>query len=299
MKKRILFASIAFVMLVIALGFTHSINAQAAPSSKKSIPNAAGVSSLPFNGWLAFGNTGGVSTVSSAEIDLPNTSSYTIETYYKLSDAWGYATTTTNLLVIPFFFKDHGNGMQISETCSGTVLHRTCNYSVDICGATAKSSTATYCPSDTFIPSTYLYVNVWHHIALVNDAVAQQIRIYLDGHLVDSRNNTLSLTGSENSLVGCYTSSSCPTGQWAGQMLSAMDELRISNVVRYDANFAPPAAPFTCDNATFDLWHFDELEGAAKFHNSCGTDDNFLTGISSAHTEGISGSWVYLPLVVR
>ena len=82
-------------------------------------------------------------------------------------------------------------------------------------------------------------------------------------------------------------------------MLLAMDEVRISNMARYVTNFVPAVSPFICDDATLDLWHFDELEGATKFHDSCGAEDNILTGISGTHTEGIPGYWVYLPLVVR
>jgi hypothetical protein len=40
-----------------------------------------------------------------------------------------------------------------------------------------------------------------------------------------------------------------------------MDELRISNTVRYTAAFSPPAAPFTPDDNTMALYHFDEGTG--------------------------------------
>jgi len=40
-----------------------------------------------------------------------------------------------------------------------------------------------------------------------------------------------------------------------------MDELRISNTVRYTAAFSRPAAPFTPDDNTMALYHFDEGTG--------------------------------------
>jgi hypothetical protein len=42
-----------------------------------------------------------------------------------------------------------------------------------------------------------------------------------------------------------------------------LDELRISNTVRYTAAFTPPAAPFTTDGGTMALYHFDEGTGVS------------------------------------
>lgn len=41
-----------------------------------------------------------------------------------------------------------------------------------------------------------------------------------------------------------------------------LDELRISNTVRYTAPFTPPSAPFVTDSNTMALYHFDEGSGA-------------------------------------
>jgi hypothetical protein len=37
-----------------------------------------------------------------------------------------------------------------------------------------------------------------------------------------------------------------------------VDEVRVSNVIRYAANFTRPAGPFTADANTVGLYHFDE-----------------------------------------
>jgi hypothetical protein len=279
MNKRVLFAFVAIVIFVIALGGTSSTFAQAAPSPKKFIPNAAAASSLPYNGWLAFGNYGYAAAVSSTELNLPDTSSYTIEAYFELSNAWTRGGSWGEASADFFFRDDYGNGMSIEKICAHSYPWYNCTYWVFIWHSNLGSG-GYY----SFNPSSYLDINVWHHIALVNDAAAQQIRIYLDGHLIHSRSDTLSLTGSANLLVGCLIPGSY---RCSSQTLLAMDEVRISNVARYVASFAPAASPFTCDDATLALWHFDEPEGATIFHDACGTEDNFLTGISGAHTEGV------------
>jgi hypothetical protein len=54
-----------------------------------------------------------------------------------------------------------------------------------------------------------------------------------------------------------------------------IDELRLSNAARYKSDFTPPHQPFTADEYTVGLWHFDEGEGTtaedASGHNNTGT----------------------------
>ncbi|MBC8218884.1 MAG: hypothetical protein H8E73_10500 [Planctomycetes bacterium] len=54
-----------------------------------------------------------------------------------------------------------------------------------------------------------------------------------------------------------------------------IDELRLSDTARYTSDFAPPHEPFTADEYTVGLWHFDEGEGTiaedASGHNNTGT----------------------------
>jgi hypothetical protein len=54
-----------------------------------------------------------------------------------------------------------------------------------------------------------------------------------------------------------------------------------------------------CGANTLALWHFDEVQGTTTFHDACGTTDNVMTGSNGAHTEGVTGYMVYLPLVIE
>jgi hypothetical protein len=78
-----------------------------------------------------------------------------------------------------------------------------------------------------------------------------------------------------------------------------MDEFRISDNVRYTSSFALVSAPFVCDANTQALWHFDEISGSTSFHDACGAVDNTFVGYNGAHTEGVTGYKVNLPLVIR
>jgi hypothetical protein len=53
-----------------------------------------------------------------------------------------------------------------------------------------------------------------------------------------------------------------------GPLDGSMDELRISNVVRYEESFAPPTEPLESDENTLALFHFDGSEAGLSGANS-------------------------------
>lgn len=128
----------------------------------------------------------------------------------------------------------------------------------------------------------------WHHVAGVYDKATGEARIYLDGKMY----------GNANSFgVSDLYNSAYPVK--VGQHFAAgIDEIRISDVVRYSADFTPPTGPFACDGHTRALWHFDETAGATVFHDACGTD-NVLQGHNGAHTDGPTLRRTYLPIIRR
>ena len=105
----------------------------------------------------------------------------------------------------------------------------------------------------------------WHHVAVTRASATGQIRLFVDGapdgsataptgdlSYRDGRsgfpNDPYLVIGAEKHDAGAAYPS------FAGWV----DEVRLSNVVRYAAAFAPPTGPFTTDASTVGLWHFDE-----------------------------------------
>ncbi len=77
--------------------------------------------------------------------------------------------------------------------------------------------------------------NTWYHIAASRDG--NSLRTFLDGALVGTRDVTgRSISTSDGVRIGGRSSGALTFNGW-------IDEFRISNVARYTAAFAPPAAP--------------------------------------------------------
>lgn len=109
----------------------------------------------------------------------------------------------------------------------------------------------------------------WHHIALTRRQSDGLMRLFVDGVLdaegigptgnisyrdgraTDFVNDPYLVIGAEKHDVG----PSYPSFRgW-------LDEIRLSDVVRYDRNFVPPTLPFVSDARTVALYHCDEGGG--------------------------------------
>lgn len=122
----------------------------------------------------------------------------------------------------------------------------------------------------TLIGETMVADNNWHHIALVrNDSGIMYIFVdgLLDGTFSDAPDGNLSYRNNRSTpwpndpfiVLGAekhdYDNTTYPSYN------GFMDELRISNTLRYTAPFTVPAMPFVNDGATMGLYHFDEGSG--------------------------------------
>lgn len=123
---------------------------------------------------------------------------------------------------------------------------------------------------------------VWHHVAAVYDRTT--IRLFVDGQQTASRAVTAEIT----STAGAFSVGA--NFAWTDEQFDGtIDELRLSAVARYTANFTPPAA-FTPDANTRGLWHFDE--GTGQTVADASGNGNTLTRGTNNTTETRDPDWV-------
>jgi hypothetical protein len=113
----------------------------------------------------------------------------------------------------------------------------------------------------------------WHHLAGVYDKPGAGARVYVDGVLKGSGGAFATPTPNNDELrIGIDWDFGCP-------MDGVIDEVRISNVARYNAAFVP-AKVFAVDASTVALWHFDEYAGGVVHDASGHGNDGVIQGAS-------------------
>ena len=124
-------------------------------------------------------------------------------------------------------------------------------------------------PSFTRINAWGFYITsgTWHHIACTvsNTGIG---RIYVDG--IDRTSNGYETFSMPASVDTNATIGSAPNGLEAGVII---DEVRVSNIVRYTTNFTVSTTPFTVDGYTKGLWHFNE-GGGLTVNDVSGNNNN-------------------------
>ena len=126
--------------------------------------------------------------------------------------------------------------------------------------------------------TTDLVIDQWYHIAGVFDATNDELTLYVDGvsqptvtdtSSINPGNADLRIGGREYTGNGCYFN-------------GLIDEVRISDSVRYTTTFTLPNAPFSKDVNTVGLWHFDESTGLEAKDESDNHNDGIIYGGSWA-----------------
>ena len=124
--------------------------------------------------------------------------------------------------------------------------------------------------------------NTWHHVAVIH-TLGVGVDFYLDGVLTHVAS------------TGTYDGSSASHTVYIGSYISSLyllsgklDELRISNIARYTANFTPQSGPFVRDSNTLLLYHFDEGSGTTAYDDSTSPHNGTITGATYADTSNIN-----------
>ncbi|MBL9136815.1 MAG: S8 family serine peptidase, partial [Verrucomicrobiales bacterium] len=131
----------------------------------------------------------------------------------------------------------------------------------------------------------------WSHVAITFDQATRQMRVALDG--VFGPGATFDPTAFYSDGVQNFQSFTLGARRLAPKLAvegffhGDMDEVRISDVVRYTGDFSP-STRLTADPNVKALYHFDEPAGAKSFNDSSGNAKT-LSGLGGAHVEVIPG----------
>lgn len=113
----------------------------------------------------------------------------------------------------------------------------------------------------------------WHHVAVQRRISDGYLWLWVDGVLeasADGPDGDISYP--DDGVPGNYCGGPCTNsdpflvigaekhdaGSSYPSFSGFVDEVRLSNVLRYSANFSPPAGPFVTDASTVALYHFNE-----------------------------------------
>lgn len=125
--------------------------------------------------------------------------------------------------------------------------------------------------SDRITSSTTISTNTWYHIAIVRDS-SKDIKLYINGTNEGSTYNHTANMTSDDWIIGRNVNSSTFLNGY-------VDEVRVSKIARYTANFTAPTAAFTNDSDTVLLLHMDGTNNSTSFPDDNG--DRFRSGISA------------------
>ncbi len=120
-------------------------------------------------------------------------------------------------------------------------------------------------------------MNAWNHVAVMFDATTKDMTLAINGNIGSAGTYSRSdfyTDGDQDFAVGGVSMSSSSTFN------GYIDEVRVSNVVRYTVDFTP-ALTLSSDAQTMCLYHFDEPVGSTSFSDSS-SNGYTLTGVANA-----------------
>jgi hypothetical protein len=120
-------------------------------------------------------------------------------------------------------------------------------------GWVGTTGTTAHCElyGTNFNGTTNIVNGAWHHIAYTYDGTT--LKQWVDGVLDGSAATTSTTKPWGTGTLGLGMFGTSASFNWSG----TVDELRISNSIRYTATFTPPTSAFTWDSATSGLYHLN------------------------------------------
>lgn len=194
----------------------------------------------------------------------------TIEGWFKLDDQ--IRTDATTYYVVSRESTVNWPSMDLS------IRYGKLNFSV----ATTDNSNNQTTIVGVAVGKDYIQPNKWYHFAGVRDN--NTINLYINGIRVGdpvtmTPSTNLPNDGSLN--FGCKKDSRIGTSNYTNFFKGQIDEVRISNILRYRQDFKVPTVPFSADEYTMALWHMDGLKTnndrqLVIFDSSKGNENNAI-----------------------
>lgn len=152
------------------------------------------------------------------------------------------------------------------------------DYGISLYGGRIAFGVARGANENTICSASGVADGQWHHIAVTRNTATGQLRIFVDGQVdaqgsgpagdVSYRDGRPTVYPNDPFLV--IGAEKHDAGPQYPSYRGLLDDVRISNTVRYSGNFAPPTAPHAADGATVALYRFDEGNGATIIDSAPG-----------------------------
>lgn len=223
----------------------------------------APIRTSPFNQSIDFSNESFNDTYASTTSAKITTNPFTVEAWVNIP-----APSSGNYLRIypiitytkPQSWLDYGYIFQLKLEVQET----TGEYRPSFSALMANSPDNINSNYITVIAPTSIKPNTWHHIAITSYSKDSRcyLIMYLDGQLINTTEKYRANCSIYNTTVQTHNVVIAKPNTGAGGIggyyfAGQLDEIRISNIVRYSTNFSLPKEPFVSDTSTQLLYHFD------------------------------------------
>jgi len=250
-------------------GTTTCTTGQTPTSANGAIRFSGSKSALAFDGFNDYVSTG----LSPNTIIGNGSSTFTIEGQFK---------ATVNFLGYSDLDIIGGNGTTngCGNTSSIIYMYRGVLY------FGLPHSATDGCQSTTSVSFGNVNTDTWYHFAATYDSATKTMKTYLNGIYVSQAvyGGSSTITWNSNFEIG---RSSASAGKY---FTGALDELRVSDNLRYTSNFTPSVSPLVSDSNTKLLYHFDEngddirapsriFDSSANSYHGSASGARFIAGL--------------------